>query len=191
MRPPKQPDATKEVSKMKSHLMGMVTLACPAAVCLFLVSCARCDDAPATKDSPAADAVRQTVDESAGETPSAAPVIADDDPLLGHWVVVEATGSFAEDNKGLRYEFTRDGRARTRALDVKPSAGARRAEPSPGEVVENIWSWRRTGPDTIEMTHPDSPMIAPVEVTPTGDGMIMSWARGGQVFTLVRPDAGP
>ncbi len=160
------------------------------AVAACLASCKSGKESQPEKSVAAAETAENNAAKPAPETAAkpalGSAVSAKDDPLLGVWEVVEATGDFAEANKGMTYDFTPSGKARTRAVHSGAGSGGRASNRKPGEIIENEWSWRRTAPDTIEMTHENSPNVAVIKVTPTEAGMIMSWNNGGQVFTLAR-----
>lgn len=138
--------------------------------------------------APTDKAAAENADPAAGK---AAPGIAADDPLLGRWEVVAVVGKFEEANTGLQYDFRRDGKAHTlKYLDptLKPSRARAAGEPPPkeGDVKRNVWSWKRVGPDRIEMTHPDSPLVARIKTTIAGDTMQFVWNETGSVFTMER-----
>jgi hypothetical protein len=180
--------------------MKMSTLLRSTAIVLltagFLLCSCRSDEKPPTRQ--AAEPGRSSAEVEAETVPGPEPgakkaepaATATDDPLLGKWEVVEASGDHADVNRGLRYDFRPEGKVHTWAIAAAPGENRRIANRTPGEIIEDEWSWKRTGPDTIEMVHPSSPVVAFVKVTPIDGGMIMSWNNGGQVFTLARPVGG-
>jgi hypothetical protein len=124
-------------------------------------------------------------------SPAKPPAIPEDDPLLGTWEVVEATGKYAEANTGLVYTFGADGKAIVSAVRTNPHIRARdmKALNDPtkeGVIVENEWAWRRVAADEIEMTHSDSPLTAAITTKFEGDELEFTWNKRGSVFTMKR-----
>lgn len=170
---------------------GYLLLALVAASALTLAACGDREREPPPIEPTELPAAEKAAPKPATGKPVASKV-SSDDPLLGTWEVVEVTGRYAEANTGLVYHFRQDGKAKVSAVAMVDIPGGRALPPGVknGDLIENIWSWKRVAPNEIEMTHPDSPMVARITTTIEGDTMKFEWnkAKGGSIFVMERRD---
>jgi hypothetical protein len=110
------------------------------------------------------------------------------DPLLGTWKVVRAEGRYSEQNTGVTWSFGEGGKAFSVSL-VDPSVKGRDELPVSrvGTVERRTdWSWKRVGPDSIELSPPGSPEFASIRHRFDGAELVLDWNNGSQILHLAK-----